>query len=167
MALSTELNSQILLRCDSFANWDAENPVLEKGEVAVVVLTPETDNLNDSTDTILFKVGDGTSNFSSLGWTSSIAADVYEWAKANARPVYKYGDEDLQGFGAAATKAIALSISADASNIEVPTSLAVKNFIEGKKYATQTSTETVIYGDFSSSAACVIANLIPKDSIVK
>lgn len=121
-----ELLSQILLRCDSYTAWSENDPVLGDGELAVVVLTTDDDNLNDTTDTILFKIGNGTKKFSELGWTSSLAADVYEWAKAATRPVYKYGDSDLTGFGTAASYNIEATVT-DSNNI--PTSAALIKYI--------------------------------------
>lgn len=86
------LNTRIKLRCDTYANWAEKDPVLLSGELAAVVLSQngDGDNLNDTVDTILFKIGDGSHKFSELGWTSSLAADVYEWAKASVKPQYNY-----------------------------------------------------------------------------
>lgn len=101
------------------------------GEIAIVTLTTSEDsgnNLNDTTDTILFKIGNGKNRFSELGWTSSLAADVYEWAKAAQKPSYSYGDASLTGFGSAATKNFVTTIT-DADG--VPTSSAVKTYITG------------------------------------
>ena len=40
----------------------------------------------------MFKVGDGTSAFSALSWTSAKAADVYAWAKQASLPVATEGE---------------------------------------------------------------------------
>ena len=58
-----ELLSQIILRCDSYTNWSENDPILGNGELAVVVLATADDNLNDTTDTILFKIGNGRFTF--------------------------------------------------------------------------------------------------------
>lgn len=105
MAITT-LNTKIKLRYDTFANWTSNNPILLKGEVAVVEVAqnvnatqpqgstnPSTVNENSYKPTILFKVGiapAGTENtsanqelygFNTLPWASALAADVYAWAK--------------------------------------------------------------------------------------
>jgi hypothetical protein len=50
------LLTQILLRNDVETNWKSANPILGKGEIAI------------STDKNQFKIGDGTSNWSALGY---------------------------------------------------------------------------------------------------
>ena len=37
---------------------------------------------------VLIKVGDGIHNFNDLAWTSGLAADIYDWAKAATKPSY-------------------------------------------------------------------------------
>jgi hypothetical protein len=51
------LNGQIAYREDSFSNWEAENPVLERGEPAII---------RDGTDGRWLKIGDGVTPFSDL-----------------------------------------------------------------------------------------------------
>lgn len=98
------LKTRIKLKYDTLANWVKNDPVLLEGELAVATI-PEAAPANKQLPPVMFKVGDGASKFSELGWASALAADVYDWAKAAARPAYKYGDADLTGFGSAATKA--------------------------------------------------------------
>lgn len=156
------LDAQISLRYDSYDQWSDKDPVLGAGELAVVVLSTTSDNLNDTTDTILFKIGNGTNKFSELGWTSSLAADVYEWAKAASRPVYKYGDTDLTGFGTAASHNIEATIT-DSDNI--PTSSAIITFIANAILSTK-KLEKIEQIDFTDKRA-VGKTLIPSGSIIK
>lgn len=52
-----EIYTRIKCKCDTTANWEHNNPVLLKGEVAIC---------NDSYGAIQLKIGDGTSDFLSL-----------------------------------------------------------------------------------------------------
>lgn len=86
------IKTRLSLRYDTLANWNSANPVLNKGEVAVVAIpasaTGENTYGQDTKPSILFKVGDGTSNFKALPYASARAADVYAWAKAAEKPTY-------------------------------------------------------------------------------
>ena len=86
------IKTRLSLRYDTLANWNSANPVLNKGEVAVVAIpstaTGENTYGQDTKPSILFKVGDGTSNFKALPYASGRAADVYAWAKASTKPTY-------------------------------------------------------------------------------
>lgn len=112
------LKTRIQLRYDTLTNWEANNPVLKAGEIAVVSIpsAPTKDVNSVPAPQILFKVGDGTTTFKLLKWASGLAADVYDWAKASKRPAYKYGDADLTGFGAAATKDVSAFDAAGAAS---------------------------------------------------
>lgn len=159
-----ELLSQILLRCDSYTAWSENDPVLGNGELAVVVLTTDDDNLNDTTDTILFKIGNGTKKFSELGWTSSLAADVYEWAKAATRPVYTYGDSDLKGFGTAASHNIEATVT-DSNNI--PTSAALIKYI-ANYIAKLDKVEKIEKIDFTDTDTDITSDVkIPIGSVIR
>lgn len=85
MAEENKLNAKIQLRNDSLENWN-KNPtvILQQGEVGFV----EIPGNNASTPTILFKVGDGKTQFAKLPWVTALAADVYAWAKAENKPTY-------------------------------------------------------------------------------
>lgn len=89
---SNRLNTRILLKYDTYANWTANNPVLLAGEVAIATIesgNPQTVNPNGiQTPQILIKVGNGTSNYNDLKFVSGLAADVYSWAKASEKPTY-------------------------------------------------------------------------------
>lgn len=84
----TTLKTRVKLKYDSLANWTTADPVLLKGEVALV--DPGT-AAKDGSTTVLIKVGNGTSKFSELDYTWGKAADVYGWAKKE-KPDYN----DLQ-----------------------------------------------------------------------
>ena len=89
---SNRLNTRILLKYDTYANWTANNPVLLAGEVAIATIESgnlQTVNPNGvSTPQVLIKVGNGTSNYNDLKFVSGLAADVYSWAKASTKPTY-------------------------------------------------------------------------------
>ena len=97
------LKTRISLKYDTLENWGKSTLVLNKGEVAIATI-PAADASKKQLPPVMFKVGDGTHTFADLDWASGLAADVYGWAKAANRPVYKYGDTDLTGFGTAAAK---------------------------------------------------------------
>lgn len=80
-------NTRIKNKIDTYANWIDKDPVLLNGEIAVVVISAETDAIQGEPVT-LFKVGDGTKNFNQLEFTGAKAADVYGWAKAATKPTY-------------------------------------------------------------------------------
>lgn len=82
------VNVTIKSRKDTLSNWQTSNPVLSDGEVAVVEI-PAT----DSTPAIcLIKIGDGKTNFNTLQYMQSPAADVYAWAKKATKPEYDYSE---------------------------------------------------------------------------
>lgn len=84
------LNTRILLKYDTYANWTTNNPVLRAGEVAIATIaTGNTQEVNSVTaPQVLIKVGDDTSAYNALPFVSAKAADVYGWAKAEKKPTY-------------------------------------------------------------------------------
>lgn len=84
---NTTFNTRISLKYDTYSNWTSQDPVLLAGEIAVVVVPAESGAVTQE-PAILFKVGDGTSQFSTLQFSSGLAADVYDWAKASSKPTY-------------------------------------------------------------------------------
>lgn len=72
--------------CDTYNNWTTANPILKKGEIAIVEVPAET-GAATTEPTYLLKIGDGVKHFNALGWASGLAADVYPWAKAANAPV--------------------------------------------------------------------------------
>lgn len=85
--MSNTINTRVKLKYDTFTNWSSNNPVLLKGEIAVVEV-PTTQGSIVNVPSILFKVGDGTNNFNALPWASALSADVYDWAKKATKPTY-------------------------------------------------------------------------------
>lgn len=81
MATEKRINSRLLLRYDSLANWQEKNPTLLAGEMAIAYLAPShtTTTPDNGTHAVIFKVGPGA--FNSLPFASALAADVYSWAK--------------------------------------------------------------------------------------
>lgn len=91
--MATTIKTKFQLRYDTYENWTTNNPTLLKGEIAVVAVPTEGgDVLQTEKPAILFKVGDGSSDFKTLPWASAKAADVYGWAKAASKPTYTYGE---------------------------------------------------------------------------
>lgn len=80
-------NTRICMKNDTYEQWVEKNPVLLKGEIAVVVIPANTGAVQGEPVT-LFKVGDGTKKFSQLDFIGAKAADVYDWAKASTKPTY-------------------------------------------------------------------------------
>lgn len=81
------IKSRFSLRYDTYANWIEKNPVLRAGEAAVVVI-PANTGVVTKEPAVLFKIGNGASTFSQLDFTTSLAADVYDWAKSESKPDY-------------------------------------------------------------------------------
>ena len=84
---TTTFNTRISLKYDTYANWVGKDPVLLAGELAVVVVPAATGAVAKE-PAILFKTGDGSSKFSQLQFAAGLAADVYDWAKAENKPTY-------------------------------------------------------------------------------
>ena len=77
--MANEIKTRILLKYDSYTNWEASEFILKKGEAAVCEMSNTVDTSGDPT--ILVKYGNGKDKFADLPWTSALAADVYAWAK--------------------------------------------------------------------------------------
>lgn len=78
------LNTRISLKYGAIGEWTSGFQPL-KGEVCFAeVTTKQKDAAGNIIDVpaVVFKVGDGTKTFGELPWASALAADVYEWAKA-------------------------------------------------------------------------------------
>lgn len=105
------LNTRLRLKYDTLANWSAANPVLLKGEVGIVSvpLASETTVGQVVKPAILFKVGDGTTDFNTLPFASGMAADVHAWAKevtGRAEDIQVF-DESNAFIGKTVTEALA------------------------------------------------------------
>lgn len=89
MATEKTLNARIQCKWDTLRNWSkpaAENLVLKQGEIGFIYI-PKDEATNQEAG-VLFKVGDGVSNFSALPVGQAAAADVYSWAKQKTKPSY-------------------------------------------------------------------------------
>lgn len=85
MATEKILETRISLLYNTYDAWVAADPILKRGEIAIVEIAAATNNVvNESAvPTILFKAGalTGDKKFSQLEWASAKAADVHSWAK--------------------------------------------------------------------------------------
>lgn len=79
--------TRIQLKYDTYKNWSTNNPILKAGEMAIATVAASEQEMANLPNVVL-KVGDGTSHYNDLKFVSALAADVHEWAKANAKPVY-------------------------------------------------------------------------------
>ena len=79
------LNTRIQLPYDTYTNWSTKNPKLKKGEMVQVEVPAAVGDVTQ-VPSILTKTGDGEHNFNDLPWTSGLAADIYDWAKAKEAP---------------------------------------------------------------------------------
>lgn len=78
-----QINTRILMKYDTLANWNSSTFKLMKGEIAVVALGNTVDgSAAKANHPVLFKVGTGEHTFAELPYASALAADVYAWAKA-------------------------------------------------------------------------------------
>lgn len=105
------LNTRLRLKYDTLANWSTANPVLLEGEVGIVSvpLASETTVGQVVKPAILFKVGDGITDFNTLPFASGMAADVHAWAKeaiGRAEDI-KVFDENNAFIGKTVTEALA------------------------------------------------------------
>lgn len=83
-----EFKARLVNKIDTYANWTSNNPVLLKGEIAIVDVPASTDVVQQE-PAVLMKIGDGTKKFSELPWISAKSADVYSWALAPTKPTYQ------------------------------------------------------------------------------
>lgn len=85
MATEKILNTRIVLKNDTLANWNSSSIILKKGEIALALVeVNQKDPVSGQlvkVPTYLTKVGDGSKTFANLNWTAAMAADVYDWAK--------------------------------------------------------------------------------------
>lgn len=99
---SNELQTRIMLKYDSYANWTTNNPVLLAGEVAIATIpsgtsvpTKDAREMQDLPNVVM-KVGDGSAHYNDLKFVSALAADVYDWAKAAQKPTYDAYEDSIK-----------------------------------------------------------------------
>ena len=63
--MSKTLNTKILLRNDTYSNWQTDNPTLAKGEIGVAIITQNGVTIKN------FKIGDGVTPWNDLSWDST------------------------------------------------------------------------------------------------
>lgn len=83
-----EFKARLVNKIDTYANWTSNDPVLLKGEIAIVDVPASTDVVQQE-PAVLMKIGDGTKKFNKLPWISAKSADVYSWALAPTKPTYQ------------------------------------------------------------------------------
>lgn len=83
-----EFKARLVNKIDTYANWTSNDPVLLKGEIAIVEVPASTDVVQQK-PAVLMKIGDGKKKFSELPWISAKSADVYSWALAPTKPTYQ------------------------------------------------------------------------------
>lgn len=138
------LNTRILLKYDSYANWTKNNPVLKAGEMAIATVANIEANKAtgfQNLPNVVLKVGDGTSHYSDLKFVSALAADVYEWAKASSKP--EYGYKEITGLEAELARVSAAAdtdtqynlVATDAANYKFELRSKEKSAVEWTKVA--------------------------------
>ena len=111
MATEKTLQTRIVLKHDTLANWQSDAGkavVLKEGEVGLVkIVTQKTDEWGniEKVPSYLMKVGDGTTTFENLNWLQACAADVHSWAKKTeaeftqwVKGLIDVGDIDLKDY---------------------------------------------------------------------
>ena len=138
------LNTRILLKYDSYANWTKNNPVLKAGEMAIATVANIDANKTtgfQNLPNVVLKVGDGTSHYNDLKFVSALAADVYEWAKAASKP--EYGYKEITGLEAELARVSAAAdtdtqynlVATDANNYKFELRSKEKSAVEWTKVA--------------------------------
>ena len=138
------LNTRILLKYDSYANWTKNNPVLKAGEMAIATVANIEANKAtgfQNLPNVVLKVGDGTSHYNDLKFVSALAADVYEWAKAASKP--EYGYKEITGLEAELARVSAAAdtdtqydlVATDATNYKYELRSKEKSAVEWTKVA--------------------------------
>ena len=145
------LNTRIKLKYDTLANWSTANPVLLVGEVAVVAIPTESEStVGQVTKTaIVFKVGDGTTEFNTLPYASGLAADVYSWAKAATKPSYTAGEVGADAAGTAAGLIGELDVTDSAVGGQYVSAVSQ---VDGKIQVTRASLPTVNIPEYTLQA---------------
>lgn len=96
------LETRILLRYGTYSQWMNSDIILKQGEAAICTFPRERviDQLSNTMPentppAIGIKIGDGINYFYRLPWVQAIAADVYNWAKQETKPIYTA--QEIQG----------------------------------------------------------------------
>lgn len=107
------LNTRILLKYDTLANWMQDKITLKAGEMAIATIESAANGSTGMTPPAVgIKIGDGTTKFSALPWIQAVAGDVPSWAKETDWATVK------NAYNAAIAKAISdLSTSGDLNTL--------------------------------------------------
>lgn len=145
------LSTRIKLKYDTLANWSTANPVLLAGEVAVVAIPTGSESTvgQVTKPAIVFKVGDGTTEFNTLPYASGLAADVYSWAKAATKPSYTAGEVGADAAGTAAGLIGALDVTDSAVSGQYVSAVSQ---VDGKIQVTRASLPTVNIPEYTLQA---------------
>lgn len=87
MATTNVLKTRLAMRYDTLTNWTTSNPVLLKGEIAIIDLgsTPAATGVKGDVNNapiVSIKVGDGQTAFNSLKFIQTVAGDVSSFIKS-------------------------------------------------------------------------------------
>lgn len=85
--MAKTFNVRVQNKLDSYQAWYDANPTLLAGEPSFITIPAETGAVKQE-PAVLLKVGDGKTAWRDLPWLSAVAADVSDWAKADAKPSY-------------------------------------------------------------------------------
>ena len=80
-------NGRLILDRRTHQEWMEADPVAKFGEIMVVEVPLNAEQVEQE-PCFLLKIGDGVRPYSQLNWFSGLAADVYDWAKAENKPTY-------------------------------------------------------------------------------
>ena len=82
------LITRVQSKYDTYKNWETNDPVLLKGEIAVTVIEADDDGAVVNKPGVYIKIGDGANKWSDLGFIAASAGDVSAWAKTPDKPTY-------------------------------------------------------------------------------
>lgn len=80
-------SGRLILDRRTHQEWMEADPVAKLGEIMIVEVPLDSSTVEQE-PCFLLKVGDGIRPYSQLNWFSGLAADVYDWAKAENKPTY-------------------------------------------------------------------------------
>lgn len=155
-------NTRVKLKYDTLANWTSNNPVLLSGEVAFVEV-PSSNPAATTAPTILIKVGDGNTHFNDLGWTSALAADVYDWAKsATIGEVVLSGSETISDRFASISNSLSELSNAeyDAAGSAATAESNAKAYADTVASSAETNAKAYADSTAANAAAAAVANVV-------
>ncbi len=77
---------RVRLNTKDYNDLFSSTTILDKGEVAIATIPSSNEKI------VMMKIGDGVNAFKNLEWVSALASDVFEWAKAEQKPIYTAGE---------------------------------------------------------------------------